>query len=224
LSKVDELLAKLGMNQNPPGSKNTTGSNHSGGVSKHGNGVMTVGEDFPETRPSVYQPVVDLRESPSVEKEDPELTDEQLKALHDAELERYRFKDRLFPTAMGEEASYGVAGDIVRIISPGSEASKEATLSQFLVAIANLLGRSAHRKQAGIHHLNEDTVIVGETAIARKGSSWVPIYSLLNLIAQDWASTRIKDVSNRAKRSSMPSETRCQVPYPSTRGKRDMPL
>jgi hypothetical protein len=32
---------------------------------------------------------------------------------------------------MGEEAFYGVAGDIVGIISPVSEASREATLSQF---------------------------------------------------------------------------------------------
>ena len=155
---------------------------------------------------------------------EPELTDEQLKELHATELERYQFKERCFPEPMGEEAFYGIAGEIVSIIAPVSEASREATLAQFLVAFGNLLGRGAHRKQAGIHHLNEDTVIVGETAIARKGSSWVPIYSLLNLIAQDWASTRIKDVSNRAKRSSMPSETRCQVPYPSTRGKRDMPL
>jgi Protein of unknown function (DUF3987) len=187
VSEVDELLAKLGMDQNLPGSTNVL--SHPGG-----NGVMRIGKDYPEPRPSVHpKPDIDLRESQPVEQEDPELTDEQLKALHDAELERYRFKDRRFPTAMGEEAFYGVAGDIVRIISPVSEASREATISQFLVAIANLLGRSAHRKQAGIHHLNEDTVIVGETAIARKGSSWVPIYSLLNLIAQDWAATRIKD-------------------------------
>jgi Protein of unknown function (DUF3987) len=185
MSEVDEALAKLGMDQNLPGSPKAT-------VLSGSNGVMTVGKDYPEPRPYKAKPVADLRESPSVEIE-PELTDEQLKALHDTELERYRFKDRRFPTAMGEEAFYGVAGEIVGIISPFSEASREATLSQFLVAFANLLGRSAHRKQAGIHHLNEDTVIVGETAIARKGSSWVPIYSLLNFVAQDWASSRIKD-------------------------------
>jgi hypothetical protein len=127
------------------------------------------------------------------ERSEPELTDEELTALHTVELERYQFKERSFPEPMGEEAFYRIAGEIVGIISPVSEASREATLVQFLVAFGNLIGRGAHRKQAGIHHLNEDTVIVGETAIARKGSSWVPLHSLLHHIDSEWTDTRIKD-------------------------------
>jgi hypothetical protein len=132
-------------------------------------------------------------ESVSQEKKDDDISDEELATLNANEMERYKFKDRRFPTPMGEEAFIGIAGEIVNIIAPVSEASKEATLAQFLVGIGNLLGRGLHRKQAGIHHLNEDTVLVGDTAIARKGSSWVPLLSLFTVLNEEWCSTRIKD-------------------------------
>jgi hypothetical protein len=122
-----------------------------------------------------------------------EVTDEELNELDSAELERYRIKDRPFPAPMGEEAFYGIAGEIVGIIKPVSEASREAILAQLLVAFGNMIGRGPHRKQAGIHHLNEFTVLVGETAIARKGTSWVAINNLLSAIDEDWLSNRMRD-------------------------------
>jgi hypothetical protein len=70
-----------------------------------------------------------------------ELTDEELKELEKAQLERCRFKDRPFPAEMDDEAFYGLAGDIVRIIEPHSEASREAILAQLLVEIGNEVGR-----------------------------------------------------------------------------------
>jgi hypothetical protein len=108
----------------------------------------------------------------------PELTDEELKELDKSQLERYRIKDRLFPAPMAQEAFYGIAGEVVRIIEPNSEASREAILAQFLVEIGNELGRGPHRKQAGIHHLNEYVVLVGETSVGRKGTSWVAVQNL----------------------------------------------
>lgn len=102
---------------------------------------------------------------------EPELTDEELRELDKTELERYRLKDRAFPDTMDEKAFIGVAGEIVEIIEPVSEASREAVLAQLLVAFGNMIGRGPHRKQAGIHRLNEFAVLVGETAIARKGTS-----------------------------------------------------
>jgi hypothetical protein len=122
-----------------------------------------------------------------------EVTDEELSELDKAELERYHFKDRPFPLPMANDAFYGVAGDIVGIIQPASEASREAILAQLLVAIGNLIGRGPHRKQAGIHHLNEFTVLVGETATARKGTSWVAINNLLKSVNEDWLSNRLRD-------------------------------
>jgi hypothetical protein len=124
---------------------------------------------------------------------EPELTDEQLKEHEKAELERYRLKDRPFPAPMAEKAFYGIAGEIVHIIEPISEASRESILAQLLVSLGNLIGRGPNRKQAGIHHLNEFTVLIGETAIARKGTSWAAIQNLLAVVSEDWLSSRMRD-------------------------------
>jgi hypothetical protein len=107
-----------------------------------------------------------------------ELTDEELKELEKAQLERCRFKDRPFPAEMDDEAFYGLAGDIVCIIEPHSEASREAILAQLLVEIGNEVGRGPHCKQASIHHLNEYVVLVGETSFGRKGTAWVAVQNL----------------------------------------------
>jgi Bifunctional DNA primase/polymerase, N-terminal len=123
----------------------------------------------------------------------PEITDEELAELDKAELERYRVKDRPFPEPMGEDAFHGICGEIVRIIEPVSEASREAILAQLLVSFGNLIGRGPHKKQAGVHHLNEFSVLVGETAIARKGTAWVAINNLLTSVDEDWLANRMRD-------------------------------
>jgi hypothetical protein len=122
-----------------------------------------------------------------------EKPDEELAAFEQVELERYRIKNRAFPAPMGEAAFQGIAGEIVRIVEPVSEASREAILAQFLVAFGNLIGRGPHRKQAGIHRLNEFVVLVGETAIARKGTSWNATQTLLSAINEEWLATRMRD-------------------------------
>ena len=133
------------------------------------------------------------------DKAEVELTDDELRELDKAELERYRLKDRPFPSPMSEEAFIGVAGEIVKIIQPVSEPSREAILAQFLVAFGNMIGRGPHRKQAGIHRLNEFAVLVGQTAIARKGTSWAAIDNLLTAINEDWLSARMRTDSSPAK-------------------------
>jgi hypothetical protein len=124
---------------------------------------------------------------------DNESSDEELAELDKAELERYRLKDRPFPEPMGEDAFHGICGEIVRIIEPVSEASREAILAQLLVSFGNLIGRGPHKKQAGAHHLNEFSVLVGETAIARKGTAWVAINNLLTSVDEDWLANRMRD-------------------------------
>jgi hypothetical protein len=123
----------------------------------------------------------------------PEVTDEELAELDKAALERYRLKDRPFPVPMGQDAFYGVCGDIVRIIEPVSEASREAILAQLLVALGNVIGRGPHCKQASFHYLNEFAVMVGETAIARKGTAWAAINNLLHSVNEDWLANRLRD-------------------------------
>ena len=96
------------------------------------------------------------------EESQPELTDEQLKELDKAQLERYRLKDRPFPAPMSKEAFYGIAGDIVRIIEPTSEASREAIFAQLLVGLGN---RSAkHPLVAKVLHGKRRKTYSGESA------------------------------------------------------------
>jgi hypothetical protein len=96
-----------------------------------------------------------------------------------------------FPAPMAEEAFYGLAGDIVGIIYPNSEASREALLVQLLIGLGNQIGRNAYRLQSGAHYLNEFGVLVGKTALGRKGTSWNPISNLLEHCDPQWASTRV---------------------------------
>ncbi|MCA1679409.1 MAG: DUF3987 domain-containing protein [Actinobacteria bacterium] len=68
---------------------------------------------------------------------------------------------------------HGLVGEIVNTIAPHTEADPVAILSQLLVAYGAAVGRGAwFRVEATRHHPNEFLVLVGESARARKGSSW----------------------------------------------------
>jgi hypothetical protein len=110
--------------------------------------------------------------------EQPELTAEQLRDFEKAQRARYSVQDSPFPAPMAEEAFYGIAGKVIGIIEPECEAPREAILAQLLVDFGNEIGRGPHCKQAGIHHLNEYTVLVGETSIGRKGTALAAIQNL----------------------------------------------
>jgi len=95
-------------------------------------------------------------------------------------------EDDSFPSPMSKEAFHGIAGEIVGIIEPESEASKEALLAHFLVAFGNLIGRNAVRYQAAPHYLNEFVNIVGDTASARKGTGWRAVNPILKAVDEAW--------------------------------------
>ena len=78
-----------------------------------------------------------------------------------------------WPKPPQEDAYYGLAGDFVRAIEPHTEADPVAILVQFLAAFGNAAGSSPHFvAEADRHSLNLYTILVGETAKARKGVSW----------------------------------------------------
>jgi hypothetical protein len=67
----------------------------------------------------------------------------------------------------------GMAAAIVETIAPHTEADPVALLAQLLVGAGALVGRGAwFEVEATRHHPNEFVVLVGESAKARKGSSW----------------------------------------------------
>jgi len=78
-----------------------------------------------------------------------------------------------WPAAPGPDANTGGLGDIVASIAPHTEADPVAILAQAPVAAGAVIGRGAHfAVEATAHHPNEYVLLVGESAKARKGSSW----------------------------------------------------
>jgi Bifunctional DNA primase/polymerase, N-terminal len=96
---------------------------------------------------------------------------------------------RDIPLALHPDASYGLAGELVRAIEPHTEADPAALLIQFLAAFGNLVGRRAYfQAEQDLHYPNLFVVLVGQTAKGRKGTSWGQAVRLFNLCpsAGDW--------------------------------------
>ncbi|MGA7312646.1 MAG: hypothetical protein WBX22_01625 [Silvibacterium sp.] len=89
-------------------------------------------------------------------------------------------------------ALHGVAGDVVRIFAPHSEADPAAILFQTLTACGNIFGRSVYCEvEQTTHYLNLFTLIVGETSKARKGTSLSYVRRLCQSVDPVWAAKRI---------------------------------
>ena len=85
-----------------------------------------------------------------------------------------------FPAPPQPAASHGLAGQIIGTIAPHTEADPVAILAQLLVAFGAAVGRHAwFTVEATRHHPNEFLVLVGDSAKARKGSSWDHVARLL---------------------------------------------
>jgi hypothetical protein len=92
-----------------------------------------------------------------------------------------------------DEAFHGVAGEVVALVDPHTEADPAAILVQFLVAFSNMVGRLPYFQVSGTrHHLNLFATLVGPTAAGRKGTSWDVVTWLLKLLDDEWAGDRIQ--------------------------------
>ena len=88
---------------------------------------------------------------------------------------------------------YGLAGKIVNRISPHSEASEAALLSQLLCAFGNAVGREPHFvTEADKHRGNLFVVNVGLSAKGRKGTSWGYIEKLFREVDDEWSKNCVK--------------------------------
>ena len=95
------------------------------------------------------------------------------------------------PEAVWPEAApemfHGLAGDIVRLIEPHTEADPVALLVQFLTAFGSAIGRSAHfTAEADQHFGNLFVVLVGISSKGRKGTSWSHIKKLFAQADAHW--------------------------------------
>jgi len=97
-----------------------------------------------------------------------------------------------WPAPMDEAAFHGLAGEIVRRIEPHTEADSAALLVQFLIAFGNVAGRAAcWLAEDTSHFTNENAVIVGQSSIARKGTSLDRILALFQIADTFWSKNKI---------------------------------
>jgi hypothetical protein len=97
-----------------------------------------------------------------------------------------------YPAPLAERAYHGLAGRVVRLLDPHTEADPVAVLLQFLVAFGNAVGREAYfRVGSTAHRAVENTGIVGTSSAARKGTSFNEVRSLFDLANDRWAEERI---------------------------------
>ena len=86
-----------------------------------------------------------------------------------------------WPAPPGPAAWLGLAGAIAETIAPHTEADPVAVLVQLLVGAGALVGRGAFMAvEATRHHPNEFVVLVGDSAKARKGSSFDHVAAVLS--------------------------------------------
>jgi hypothetical protein len=99
---------------------------------------------------------------------------------------------RQMPAPLGEAAYYGLAGEFTRLVGPETEADPAALLFQFLASMGSIIGRGPHfRVGAARHYANLFMVIVGNSAKARKGTSWGEVHAACELIDRKWWKRRI---------------------------------
>jgi hypothetical protein len=99
---------------------------------------------------------------------------------------------RNWPEPLADEAYLGLAGRIVRVIEPSTEADPAAILFQLLVAFGNVIGRGPYfAVEDDRHFTNENVVIVGQTSKARKGTSWGRVRRRFDVVDPAWHKNRV---------------------------------
>lgn len=96
------------------------------------------------------------------------------------------------PAPMRKEAFYGLAGQLVKIAAPTTEACPETLLVQLLVCFGSAVGRHPWLNLGGYQHTNEFSMVVGATGLGRKGTSYRVIEDFMQIIAPAWAQNCIE--------------------------------
>lgn len=97
-----------------------------------------------------------------------------------------------WPKPPGEAAFAGLAGEVVDLIDPATEADRAGLLLQFLAGFGSILGRSAWAEADGArHHGNIFGLTIGATSRSRKGTAWKRVRPFLEAADPGWAAHRI---------------------------------
>jgi hypothetical protein len=92
-----------------------------------------------------------------------------------------------WPMPLHNDAFYGIAGEVVHLIEPCTEADPAALLAHFLLLTGNMFGHNG-RFMVGAtpHYTNLFVAIVGRTASGRKGTAYDEIMNVLKPVDEDW--------------------------------------
>lgn len=92
-----------------------------------------------------------------------------------------------------DAALHGPVGDIVRTIDPTTEADRVAVATTFLTMFGSCVGRGPHLMVGDDRHgTNVYVVLVGDTAIARKGTSQSGPRRLMAGVDESWLVERVQ--------------------------------
>lgn len=102
-----------------------------------------------------------------------------------------------WPEPPSGPAYYGLAGDIVALIEPHTEADPVAILVQLLTGAGNMIGRSAFFvAEADEHYTNLFALLVGRTSKGRKGSSLGQTLKPLTSVDPEWIKRKHSGLSS----------------------------
>src|SRR5262249_6370927 len=94
---------------------------------------------------------------------------------------------------LGEDALYGIIGEIVRATDPHTEAHRMTTVINTLAAFGSCIGSSPHTLvQHDRHSGNLYAVFVGQSAKGRKGVGWSTPRHLFSKIDPEWSKNRVR--------------------------------
>ena len=97
------------------------------------------------------------------------------------------------PPPLDEAAFYGLAGKVIRLISPYTEADQAALLLNFLAYFGNAAGSGPHAVAEGaVHGTRLFVCIVGATSKGRKGSADSQIRSMFSMAEHEWVNSCVK--------------------------------
>jgi hypothetical protein len=89
-------------------------------------------------------------------------------------------------------AYHGLVGQVVKLLAPCSEADPAAILATVLAAIGAIAGPTPHARAGHVRHPAKlDVVIVGDTAKARKGTSWATARLVLDKLDLGFVESRV---------------------------------
>lgn len=93
-----------------------------------------------------------------------------------------------WPVPLRAEAFHGVAGRIVKVLAPHTEAATAGLLACLLAGVGNAIGRATSIEMDGRDHaLNLFVLLVGPTSAGRKGTAWSRAEGVLREADPGWA-------------------------------------